>query len=219
VDRHELAHAVIHQLGPAGCDPPTLLVEGWAEAHAGMTIRKRAEWARQSRALWRERTGAGPERSYLRELTGPSWYHRIHAAIYNVGGAFAEFFVRKYGPERFLRLYFACRPGRFEQECVAQLGVEFDALESAFWAEVDQLAGGCWPTIILPPVLPQREMLPCGSSHSIGPSGVRAAISDLRCQDLPAVTAVRHTNADPDLQALLLGLVGAGRFGYGRRAG
>src|SRR5262249_39764604 len=110
VDRHELAHAVIHQLGPAGCEPPTLLVEGWAEAHTGMTPQKRAEWARQSRALWRERTGAGPDQSYLRELTGPSWYHRIHAAIYNVGGAFAEFLVRKYGPERFLRLYFACRP-------------------------------------------------------------------------------------------------------------
>src|SRR5207245_512799 len=30
VDRHELAHAVIHQLAPSETDPPTLLVEGWA---------------------------------------------------------------------------------------------------------------------------------------------------------------------------------------------
>src|SRR5262249_3478584 len=101
-DRHELAHAVIHQLAPADADAPTLLIEGWAEAHAGMTPQKQAEWAKQSRALWRERTGAGPNQSYLRELTGPSWYHRIDARIYSVGGAFAEFVPRKYGTERFL---------------------------------------------------------------------------------------------------------------------
>src|SRR5262249_26114696 len=51
-DRHELAHAVIHQLAPADADAPTLLIEGWAEAHAGMTPQKQAEWAKQSRALW-----------------------------------------------------------------------------------------------------------------------------------------------------------------------
>ncbi len=144
-DRHELAHAVIYQLQPADSDAPTLLIEGWAEAHAGMTPQKRAEWAKQSRALWRERTGAGPTQSYLRELTGPSGYHQIHARIYNVGGAFAEFVLRKYGTERFLRLYFACRPGRFEEECLAQLGVELGVLEPEFWAEVERLAGNSGP--------------------------------------------------------------------------
>ncbi len=144
-DRHELAHAVIYQLQPADSDAPTLLIEGWAEAHTGMTAQKQAEWAKQSRALWRERTGAGPAQSYLRELTGPSGYHQIHARIYNVGGAFARFVLQKYGAERFLRLYFACRPGRFEEECVIHLGVELDALESAFWAEVERLAGNSGP--------------------------------------------------------------------------
>src|SRR5439155_9728069 len=85
-DRHELAHAVIHQLQPAGADAPTLLIEGWAEAHAGMTSQKRAEWAKQSRVLWFERTGAGLSHSYLRELTGPSWYHRIDGPVYSGGG-------------------------------------------------------------------------------------------------------------------------------------
>src|SRR5262249_41173819 len=116
-DRHELAHGVVHQLQPPDADPPILLIEGWAEAHAAMTSRKRAELALHSRALWRERTGAGPTASYLRELTGVAWYHRIDGPMYNVGGAFAEFLLRKYGAERFLRLYFACRPGRFEAEC------------------------------------------------------------------------------------------------------
>jgi hypothetical protein len=140
-DRHVLAHGVVHQLQPPDADAPTLLIEGWAEAQAGMTARRRAEWAAESRALWRERTGVGPAQSYLRELTGPSWYHRIDGPVYSVGGAFAEFVMTNYGPERFLRLYFASRPGRFEAECLAQLGVEFDTLESAFWADVGRLTG------------------------------------------------------------------------------
>jgi hypothetical protein len=61
--------------------------------------------------------------------------------VYNVGGAFAGFLLHKYGPERFLALYFACRPGTFEAECRAQLGGGLDALESEFWAEVEDLAG------------------------------------------------------------------------------
>ena len=42
VDRHELAHGVIHQLQPADADPPTLLIEGWAEAHSGLIPQKQA---------------------------------------------------------------------------------------------------------------------------------------------------------------------------------
>src|SRR5205085_8528801 len=97
VDRHELAHGVIHQLQPPDADAPTLLIEGWAEAYSGTTFRKRAEWAKQSRELWRERTGAGPDQSYLADLTGPAWYHRIDGPVYNVGGALAEFVIRRYG--------------------------------------------------------------------------------------------------------------------------
>jgi hypothetical protein len=141
VDRHELAHGVVHQVQPPGADPPTLLIEGWAEAHSGMTAQKRADFAMHSRSLWRERTGAGPSSSYLRELTGPAWYRRVDGPVYSVGGAFAEFVLQEYGTERFLRLYFACRPGRFEESCLAHLGIEFDALESAFWARSERLAG------------------------------------------------------------------------------
>jgi hypothetical protein len=68
VDRHELAHAVLHQLQRPDAAPPALLVEGWAD--------RRAQWAKQSRDLWRRRTGAGPASSYLRELTGDARYSR-----------------------------------------------------------------------------------------------------------------------------------------------
>jgi hypothetical protein len=140
VDRHELAHGVVHQLQLPDADPPTLLIEGWAEAHSGVMSQKRAEWAVESHALWRERTGAGKTTSYLRELTGATWYHRVDGPVYNVGGAFAQFVLQKYGTERFLRWYFACRPGRVEEECLAHLGVEFESLEAAFWAEAERLA-------------------------------------------------------------------------------
>jgi len=39
VDRHELAHAVLHQRLAPDSDPPTLLSEGWAESQAGTTGR------------------------------------------------------------------------------------------------------------------------------------------------------------------------------------
>jgi len=57
-----------------------------------------------------------------------------------VGGAFAEFLLRKYGAERFLRLYFACRPGSFEAECLAHLGV-LGSLEAEFWEVIEGLVG------------------------------------------------------------------------------
>jgi hypothetical protein len=110
-----------------------------------MLSRKRAELAKQSRGKWRERTGAGPADTYLRELIGAAWYHRLDGAVYHVGGALAEFVLREHGAEHFLRWYFACRPGRFEAECRSQLGVELDALEAAFWANVDRLAGDTLP--------------------------------------------------------------------------
>jgi hypothetical protein len=141
LDRHELAHAVVHQLQPPGSNPPSLLIEGWAESHAGMTPQKLGELAMHSRGVWLK-SGADPSKSRLGELAGPDWYYRVGGAIYSVGAAFAAHVIRHYGIERFLNLYFACRPGRFEQECEAQLGVKFEALESAFWTEAERLAQG-----------------------------------------------------------------------------
>ncbi len=139
LDRHELAHAVLHQMQPPDSDAPTLLIEGRAEAHSGMTSKKRAKFAAYSRLLWQFRTGAGPEQSYLSELTGPDWYRRVNAPVYSVGGALAEFLWQKHGVERFLNLYFACRPGQFASAVRTHLGVELEQLEAEFWTEVERL--------------------------------------------------------------------------------
>jgi hypothetical protein len=145
VDRHELAHGVMHQLQPADADPPTLLIEGWAETHSGLLPQKQAEFARHSRRLWLEQAGVGPTASYLRELTGEAWYHRVDGPVYSVGAPLAGYIMTMYGTDRFLRLYFACRPGRFEAECHSQLGVTFDLLETNFWAEAERMAGEMQP--------------------------------------------------------------------------
>lgn len=140
VDRHELAHGVMHQLQPVDADAPTLLIEGWAEANSGLVPHKQAEFALHSRSLWREQGGASPSPSYLGELTGVDWYRRVDGAVYSVGAPLAAFILKNYGVDRFLQLYFACRPGKFAEACASELGVELAALESAFWADVERLA-------------------------------------------------------------------------------
>jgi hypothetical protein len=58
-----------------------------------------------------------------------------------VGSAFVDYLLRRYGVERFLRLYFTCRMGTFEADCRTILGDDFDGLERGFWEEAERLAG------------------------------------------------------------------------------
>lgn len=77
--------------------------------------------------------------SYLRELTDSYWYHRDKGAIYEIGGAFVNFLLRKYDRERFVKFYFACRPGTFEAECQNVFGISPDELEKEFWEDAERL--------------------------------------------------------------------------------
>jgi hypothetical protein len=139
VDRHELAHAVLHQRYQPDTDPPTLLVEGWADSQSGLKREKLAFFALHSRKLWIERTAAKQGASYLRELVSPNWYHHIDGPVYSVGGALSDYLLRTYGVEKFMQLYFTCKPGSFEADCRNVYGVDFDTLENAFWLEAERL--------------------------------------------------------------------------------
>jgi hypothetical protein len=139
VDRHELGHAVLHQRYQSDTDPPTLLVEGWAESQSGLKREKQAYFALHSRKLWMERTDAKGGASYLRELVTPSWYHHIDGAVYSVGGALADYLIRTYGVEKLLQLYFSCKPDSFEADCCSVYGLDFDTLEQAFWREAERM--------------------------------------------------------------------------------
>jgi hypothetical protein len=139
VDRHELAHAVLHQRYKPDTDPPTLLEEGWADSQSGLKPERLAFFALHSRRLWREGTAESRGTSYLRELVSPYWYHHIDGPAYSVGGAFTDYLIRSYGMEKFLQLYFACKPGFFEADCRTVYGLDFDTLENAFWADTEKL--------------------------------------------------------------------------------
>ena len=133
LDQHELAHAVLHQRYKPETDPPTLLVEGWAESQSGPDAPRLARRALDSRAF---------RRRSLRALVGPDWYHRIGAPSYDVGGAFVDFLLRRHGVAPCLELYFGCTEETFPEDVRRVYGRDLEALEEEFWAEAERLAGG-----------------------------------------------------------------------------
>ena len=130
LDRHELAHAAIDQFRSPGADPPYVLHEGWAQSRCGETP---AALSREALTL----RSANPEIG-LRELLGPSWYHRDRGPVYSFGGAFVDFLIRKHGMKKFLRLYNECRPESFEAVIRDVFAMDIDALEAEFWKDAMQ---------------------------------------------------------------------------------
>ncbi len=130
LDRHELAHAALDQFRSPEADPPYVLHEGWAQSRCGETP---AALSREALTL----RSADPEIT-LRELLGPSWYHRDRGPVYDYGGAFVDFLIRKHGMTKFLRLYNECRPEPFEAVIRDVFGVDIDALEADFWKDAKQ---------------------------------------------------------------------------------
>jgi hypothetical protein len=127
LDRHELAHAAIDQFRSRGADPPYVLHEGWAQSRCGDTT---AELARNALAQRSATLAIG-----LRELLGPSWYHRDLGPVYSFGGAFVDFLIRNHGTGKFLRVYNECRPESFEAVFRDVYGEDIDALEKEFWSD------------------------------------------------------------------------------------
>jgi len=75
----------------------------------------------------------------VRELTDDFWYHHDSGPVYEVGGAFVSFLLRKYGAKHFVELYFSCRPTTFEAECRRLFGTDLNALEKEFWEDAERL--------------------------------------------------------------------------------
>ena len=130
LDRHELAHAALDQFRSPGADPPFVLHEGWAQARCGEMP---AALSREALTL----RSANPETG-LHDLLGPSWYHCDRGPVYDYGGAFVDFLIRKHGMRKFLRLYNECRPESFEAVIRDVFGVDIDALEAGFWKDAMQ---------------------------------------------------------------------------------
>ena len=82
----------------------------------------------------------------LRELVAPDWYWYPGPAVYDQGGPLANYLLRVYGPERFLKLYTTCQQATFEADCRAILGIGLDELDAAFWADTEQIARRAQPS-------------------------------------------------------------------------
>jgi hypothetical protein len=134
LDRHELAHAAIDQFRSPGADPPYVLHEGWAQSRCGETS---ADLAREALTL-----RSANQEINLRELLGPSWYHRDLGPVYSFGGAFVDFLIRNHGTEKSLRFYNECRPESFEAVIRDVFEVDIDALEAEFWKDAMKQVSG-----------------------------------------------------------------------------
>ena len=136
-DRHEVAHAMIASFCPSSADPPTVLIEGWAEANMGgdpviKATNLKGEWER----------GNG---FTLRQLTGVNWYHRHQNPVYLYGASLVDFLLRRFGPEKFLELYTTCSQATFESDCRRILGLDLDGLDAALRSEVDRFLAETGP--------------------------------------------------------------------------
>ena len=128
LDRHELAHAVITQQRPVSADPPMLLHEGWAESQSGLSHTELADRALQARK-------SNPSLS-VADLFGPEWYHHDFGAVYFYGGAFVDYLIERFGPDKFVAIYNRCQPHQFEEDVQAVYGESLAELEAAFWSVI-----------------------------------------------------------------------------------
>jgi hypothetical protein len=127
LDRHELAHAVIYQQAPWNATPPAFLIEGWAEWQGQGS----EEVERQVRER-REKGDTLP----LATLVRPGKYYLHDGPAYIQGGAFVSFLLRRYGVEKFLRLYNTTGPRTFAADCRWIFGADLDTLEREFWRDL-----------------------------------------------------------------------------------
>ena len=137
LDRHEVAHCVITSAYTAQSDPPRFLMEGWAQANQGTSPEDLAQSAWTDHQQGRSLT--------LRQLVAPDWYWHSGWAAYSQGAPLANYLLRVYGPERFLKLYTTCQQATFEADVRAILGVGIDDLDAAYWAEVEEVAARTGP--------------------------------------------------------------------------
>ncbi|MHB1799859.1 MAG: hypothetical protein ACYCUI_16445, partial [Vulcanimicrobiaceae bacterium] len=135
VDRHEVSHCVISSFLNLRSNPPALLIEGYAEANAGIDPVALAVRAWESRKR-------GAHVLSLRELTSTEWYGRHQWSVYVQGSVLVNYILKTFGAERFIELYATGQPGSFALDCKRILGVSLDELDAAYWADIDATVRG-----------------------------------------------------------------------------
>lgn len=124
LDKHEVAHALIFSLSGPDQNPPTLLVEGWAESQS--VDRKQLI----DRLVLSD---AGGQCVSLDTLVGPSWYHRGSPLVYSYGGPLVLYIMEAYSGEKFFELYRSARPETFPTDVERTLGADWPTVQRDFW--------------------------------------------------------------------------------------
>lgn len=134
LDRHEAAHIVLNQHLPPDADPPTVLIEGWAESQQGSSFKSLA------RNLWKQRRrGLYPT---FPKLVESRKYSRTERSVYVYGAPLVHYLLREYGTEKFFELYSTCRQETFDDDCQRILGVGPDELHRRLLGDVrEQIFG------------------------------------------------------------------------------
>jgi hypothetical protein len=133
LDRHEVAHVVLTQFCSVAMEPPAILMEGWAEVAAAADPR-----SYRIRA-WAERENG--RMIDLADLVGPAWYGRHDLPVYTQGAPLVDFMLRRFGPDRFVRLYANCRRATFPVDLQTVLGVSISQLDEAYQADLEKQIG------------------------------------------------------------------------------
>lgn len=137
LDRHEAAHAAINQWIPPDADPPTLLMEGWAEAVARGWLSESGKSHEAAHELLALRQS--PNYISIKELLSSSWYHRDQGPVYTVGAHAARFLVDRAGAPKFLELYVSIRPHNVEEVLRRVYRLDSASLERELFRESDEL--------------------------------------------------------------------------------
>lgn len=136
LDYHEVAHCVITRMAGPDHYPPTLLVEGWAQANSASPLDANHTPMILHLVWLRDLGGAVP----LRDLLHDDYYARSYGPVYSHGGPFAIYLLERFGGETFFRLYREAHPDTFMRDVRRVLGVEWDTLEADFWVWLNERA-------------------------------------------------------------------------------
>lgn len=131
LDRHELAHAAIDEYCARDSDPPRMLKEGWAESQSGPGATELARHALN----YHERNPS----LRLTDMATYNMYYHGGAFVYPLGGAFTDFLIRRFGMQRFLRIYNEATRATFHAKCREIFSMDLEALEGAFWKDATEL--------------------------------------------------------------------------------
>lgn len=124
IDNHEVAHAVIGLLCPVDSNPPTLIIEGWAEYHS----RDRADKRLQLLQAYAD-SDATPT---LEQMVDDTWYGRSYGPAYDIGGPLVEYLIETEGGPKFFRLYKESRRSNFSSVFKSIYGTDWASVEPNF---------------------------------------------------------------------------------------